>query len=133
MIGQKHILSFAELTVIEEGIAELIVNHGEEVTLDMLMEYYNLCLSLFKGPFSLLVNKINTYSYTFEAQHRIPVQEMIHATAVVTYNQMAKMGTSFLSNFEKEQSWNMQMFNNRDTALAWLTDQHASLTNQPGY
>jgi hypothetical protein len=42
MIGQKHILSFAELTVIEEGIAELIVNHGEEVTIDMLMGYYNL-------------------------------------------------------------------------------------------
>lgn len=76
----------------------------------------------------MLVNKINTYSYTFEAQHRIPVQEMIHATGVVIYNQMAEMGTSFLSNFEKEQGWNMQMFNTRDAALAWLVDQQASVT-----
>ncbi len=123
-------LSFAKLIIIRDDVAELIVNEAIEVDLSMIEEYHNLLLSIFNSSFSVLVNKINSYSYTFEAQRQIPALKLIHATDVLTYNNMTEVTTTELTKMSSQgKKWNMKMFSDRDKAIAWLITEQEHLTN----
>jgi len=59
-------LSFAKIIILRDDIAEVIVNDGIEMNMLMFEEYHNFLLSNLKAPFSLLINKVNSYSYNAE-------------------------------------------------------------------
>ena len=115
-----HELSFAKIIILRDDIAEVIVNEGVEMTLKMVDEYHDFLLSHMRAPFSLLVNKINAYTYDFEAQEKLATLKEINVMAVVAYKLQTEISTEAVATFPREIKWNLKMFSNRDEAYAWL-------------
>ncbi len=114
-------LSFATINIIHDCLAEVIINDGVEMNVAMVEAYHNFLLDHLTPPFSLLVNKINPYSYTFEAQVEIASLKEIDHMAVVIYNSSSKMATNILIQLNKTHDWNIELFNNREEAMDWLS------------
>ena len=113
-------LSFAQINLLSDHIAEVIVNEGVELNMAMVEEYHAFLLSHLKPPFSLLINKLNAYTYTFDAQANIANLPEIKALAVISYNKVTSITTRQLANFPRESRWNLQIFSDKDDALHWL-------------
>jgi len=113
-------LSFAQINLLNEHIAEVIVNEGIELNMSMVEEYHAFLLSHLKPPFSLLINKINAYTYTFEAQKNIANLTEIQALAVISYNKVTSITTRQLASFPRNTRWNLQIFSDKTDALNWL-------------
>ncbi len=125
---QSHTLSFGEITLLREDIAEVIVNDGIEMTLEMVDEYHEFLLSHLKTPFSLLINKIHSYSYEFLAQRKLAVLKEIHSMAVVSYSSSTKHATLALADgINRDIPWNLEIFNDKDSALHWIESQQNQL------
>jgi len=91
-----HESPFAKIILFQEDIAEVLINGGVEMNLDMVHQYHECLLTHLKAPFSLLINKINTYSYDFDAQTNIGTLPEIKAMAVVTYNRVTRIASESL-------------------------------------
>lgn len=115
-----HKLSFGEITILQEDIAEVIVNHGVEMNLQMVGEYHEFLLTKMRHPFSLLINILNCYTYTFEAQQHIGTLAQINSIAVVVYREITKNIVKAVIQVQKENSWKIKIFDERQAALAWL-------------
>ena len=115
-----HELTFAKIIILREDIAEVMINEGVNMDLDMVKEYHEFLLSHLRAPFSLLINKINSYTYDFEAQEELATLEEIRAMAVVAYNRVTRIATETLASFPRDVEWNLEIFSNRDDALKWL-------------
>jgi len=117
-------LSFAQITILSPDIAEVIVDDGIEMTLAMVTEYHNFLKAHLSAPFSLLINKINCYSYDFEAQINLGNIKEINAMAVVAYTKSAVLATRSLANGAlRKTAWNLEIFSDRQSALIWLENQ----------
>lgn len=88
--------------------------------LAMVDEYHDFLLSHLTAPFSLLVNKVNDYSYSSEAFGKIATLEEIKSMAVVSYKHSTTVTTEVLKDFPRDVEWNLKIFNNRDDALSWI-------------
>ncbi|HEB27916.1 MAG TPA: hypothetical protein ENI05_09105 [Porticoccus sp.] len=113
-------LPFAKIIILRKDIAEVIVNEGVEMDEGMIDQYHDFLLSHLQAPFSLLVNKVNSYTYDYPAQKNLATLKEINAMAVVTYNRMAEITTGFLAALPRDVEWNIKIFSNRDDALSWL-------------
>jgi len=113
-------LAFATINILREDIAEVIVDDGIEMDVNMVQQYHDFLLSHLKSPFALLINKIHAYSYDFHAQEKIGTLQEINAMAVVAYNRTTIITTEMLASYPRERKWNLKIFENRDEALAWL-------------
>lgn len=116
-----HVLPFARITILEEDLAEVVVNHGVEMDLDMVNEYHQFLIAHLNAPFSLLINKENSYSYNFDAQEHLATLEEIKAMAVVAYNTASQKTTEGLLEIPRAIDWNLKIFDDRTDALNWLT------------
>ena len=56
-------LSFGKIIILRNDLAEVIVNEGVEVDFGMVEEFHHFLLSNFTHSFSLLINKVNSYSF----------------------------------------------------------------------
>ena len=63
-----HKFNFGSIIILHDNVAEVIINEGVELTLEMINEYHDFLLTNLSSPFFLLVNKIHSYTYSFEAQ-----------------------------------------------------------------
>ncbi|NQZ23615.1 MAG: hypothetical protein HRT53_16380 [Colwellia sp.] len=116
-----HELPFSKIILLSESIAEVIINEGVELDEAMVDQYHEFLLKHLSAPFSLLINKINSYSYSFAAQINLATLKEINAMAVVTYNSAAELATNNLATaVPREVEWNLKMFTSRDNALNWL-------------
>ncbi len=112
-------LSFAKIVILREDVAEVLINDGVEMNVTMVNQYHEFLLSHLRAPFSLLINKINTYSYDFPAQQMLATLTEIKAMAVVSYN-ITKISTETVAAFPRDTQWNIMIFSARDKALEWL-------------
>jgi len=126
---EQYELPFAKIMIIRDDIAEVIINEGVEMTKDMVEQYHGFLLSHLKPPFSLLVNKVNAYSYDFEAQAILGTLKEINAMAVVAYNRTTRVTTEMLASYPREVKWNLRIFSNRDKALSWLLSEQSKVRN----
>lgn len=114
-------LSFGSVIILAPNLAEVIINEGviiDELNVD---EYHDFLLTnLDAPPFSLLVNKKHSYTYTFEAQKIIGKLKGIKNTAVVTSTTGALMSTEMLMHINSDVRDSVKIFNNREEALAYL-------------
>ena len=119
-----HRLSFGYITLLSENIAEVVVNQGVIMTLEEVDEYDYFLKCHFNGSFVLLINKINQYTYTFEAQLTIASLSGIKAMAIITYNQESDHITSKLANTRKNDNWNIKKFSGLElgfqSGITWL-------------
>ena len=123
-----HELPFAKIIVLEKDIAEVIINEGIEMTAGMVNEYHEFLLKHLQAPFSLLINKVNSYTYDFDAQLNIANLKQINVMAVVAYNRAAKASTESMMNaIPRETPWKLQIFTTRDQALAWVVSEQIKI------
>ena len=127
-----HELSFAKIILLQEGIAEVVVDSGVEMTLEMVGEFHDSLLSQFKHPFSLLINKLHSYTYTFEAQLHIYSLPYVTAISVMVYNDITRATTENIIALPRETPWNIMIFHDYNLALNWLQQQQASLHSGKG-
>ncbi len=120
-----YTLDFGEIIILQDDIAEVIIHEGIEMDDAIVDQYHAFLLTHLQSPFSLLINKINAYTYTFSAQLKLASLPQIHAMAVVAYNRVTEMTTESLSNMPRECSWNLKVFNNKDVALDWLKSEQS--------
>jgi len=119
-----HQLSFAQVIILHPDIAEVFINEGVEMNINMVKEYHNFLIAHLKSPFSLLINKIKSYSYDFEAQIYLANIKEINAMAVVAYSKATQYAThSLATGALKNTPWNLEIFQDRQTALTWLENQ----------
>lgn len=113
-------LPFAQLIKLDSDMMEVIVNEGVEMDVEMVNQYHAWLLENLTPPFGILVNKINGYTYTFEAQKILADLPEIKAMAVISYWQVSAQSTKSLKAIPRKIKWNMEIFNNRKEGLNWL-------------
>ena len=127
----KYTLSFGDIIILSDHLAEVIVDEGIVMTLEMCEEYDAFLLDHFPQPFALLINKIHNYSYTYEAKLHIASLENLKAFAFLTYNQNGLTETKNLVKQRKADDWNMREFcgldMGRDKAMKWLKKEMATI------
>jgi len=116
----KHKLSFGKAVILQPDIAEIVVDEGIEMNMAMVSEYHNWISDHLSDPCMVLINKINSYSYDFDAQRNLANLEQIKAIAVVAYDKAAEITTKILAEQPHKITWNYKIFKNRDNALSWL-------------
>jgi hypothetical protein len=121
---KSYNLSFGRIIILEDDLAEVIIDEG--VIMDELMVdlYHDFLLSYLKAPFSLLINKKNSYSYTFEAQKVIANLKEIYAMAVIVGTDAAVMSTETLIKINETNNWNIKLFRTKPEAMEWLESLH---------
>jgi len=121
-----HELPFAKIIILQDDIAEVMINDGIEMDIDMVNDYHDFLLTHLRAPFSLLINKINSYTYDFQAQIKLATLKEINVMAVVSYNRITKITTKALASYPRDSKWNLKIFSNRDKALEWLLSEQES-------
>ncbi len=117
---KEYKLAFGTIIILEEQLAEVIIDEGvviDEVVLDICHDFL---LSYFKASFSILLNKKNSYSYTFEAQKILFNLKEVHRVAVLAATSGAYMSAETLIKMNESNHLNMQLFEKREYALEWL-------------
>ena len=117
---EVHNLSFVRCIILREDIAEIIVNEAVEVNLDMVDEVHEFLISNLKAPFSVLVNKINRYTYSFEAQLKVGSIKEINAQALLIHNKTTEVTTKYFAELPREIPWKYRVFSDRIEAFDWL-------------
>lgn len=113
-------LSFAKIIILNDNVAEVMINEGVEMDEAMVKQYHDFLQSHLQPPIYLLINKINSYTYNFQAQMNLATIKEINAMAVVAYNRVTEISTKTLASYPRSDSWNIKIFSNRNEALDWL-------------
>lgn len=113
-------MGFGVIQYLDNKIAEVIIDEGVEMNDAMVDAYHAHLDDHYSGPFALLVNKKNNYTYTFSAQQQLANLPNIRAMAVVVYRRSTEIATRALLNVKRDHAWNLKTFYDRDEALAWL-------------
>jgi len=79
-------LSFCIIHKHSDNIAEVIIDRDIEVKIEMVEEFDIFLSNIFQQDFGVLVNKINQYSYAFDAQLMLVSLETMRAIATVNYS-----------------------------------------------
>ena len=116
-----HHLSFSTVTLLKDNVVEVIANEGIEVDMQMANELKHFFKSNLKHRFFVLINRVNSYSYTFEAQQSILNIKNIHSLAFVAYSQSSAESAKLLTVFATEDiKYEIEFFSDRDSSLNWL-------------
>jgi len=121
----QYELDFCRIILLRENIAEVIVNEGVEMDERMVDDYHALLCAKLSAPFSLLINKLNAYTYNFAAQKKLATIPQVHAMAVLVYNRISEASTEALIRLPREVDWNIRVMHDREGALSWLNSQQA--------
>jgi uncharacterized protein with ParB-like and HNH nuclease domain len=120
----KHRLSFGYFNLLANNIVEVIVDEHTEMTLEMIEECHQFIDAHIFDDFGMLINRINNYTYTYEAQLTIASYEGLKAIAFVYYNQESKEISEKLNEKRFADRWNYRCFSGLDIgwqqALTWL-------------
>ena len=114
---KKHQLSFAKINILNENVAEVIIDQDVVISLEMAEEYDGFLTSIFSNNFALLVNKINQYDFSFEAKLSMASHDNLTAIAVVTYDEESKAAVEEVSAMRQLDGWNLKVFDGLN--LGW--------------
>ncbi|NQZ81732.1 MAG: hypothetical protein HRT52_12020 [Colwellia sp.] len=127
----KHRTSFGFYNRLSENVFEVIADEGVEITLEMIDECHEFVDKYIQGDFALLVNRINNYSYTYEAKLSIASYEGLKAIAFVYYNSESLQVIDDLQGKRLMDKWNTKSFSGLELgwqqAYEWLQQEMAAL------
>ncbi len=119
--------SFGQIEFISENIIEIIIKQNIEITLESMDEYENLMSKYVSGNYAVLVNRINRYSFTFEATLCVGSAENLKAAAIISYDNNNEPHTENLKSIRHMDNLNIKEFSGlelgREKAIKWLEDQ----------
>ena len=122
---EQQRLSFTKIIKLDDNLIELIADEGVEIDIEMVKEFHDWCFKNLESSFGVLVNKKNSYTYTFEAQMKIGDYPDIIAISVITYSMISQTFTKLISQYPRKNKWNMEIFNDRETAIKWIKEELA--------
>lgn len=129
---RKHRLSFADINIVSDSIAEVIIDEGLEVSIEMIEEYDTYLACIFKGKYGVLLNKINNYSYSPEAQFIMGSTDNIVAIAAVNYNEQGRQSSKVVAKKRIIDQLNFRTFSGLELgwqdAVTWLKQELANTT-----
>jgi len=114
---EKYRLSFCTVNILTDNIAEVIIDDNIEVSMEMVEEHDKFLCSMFKGNFGVLVNKINTYSYSLEAKLLMGSVVNMKAIASVFYSSQGMQSTQNIMKKRSMDSLNLKLFSGYE--LGW--------------
>jgi hypothetical protein len=117
---QKFDLGFAQIYLLDDNLAEVIINEGVEMDITAIEQYHDCIDQHMSDPCFLMINKINQYTYTFDAQRHLMQLDKVKAVAVVCYTSIAEKATRFVADMPRKVTWQFEIFDNRKAALQWL-------------
>lgn len=106
----KHQLSFATVNLLSDCIVEIIIADGVEVSMEMLDEFDDFLSQHLSAHFALLINKVNNYSYTFEAKMTMASHENLIAIAVIVYKDTDQKIIDDVMSLRSIDEWNLKVF-----------------------
>jgi len=115
-----HKLSFGKIALLRSNVAEIMVDEGVDIDVQMVNEIHNHLLSLFTHSFSLLINKSNAYSTQLDALILFGSLTAINKIAIFAPNRLAKLSADFSANIPSSTHLNIQVFTERNEAISWL-------------
>lgn len=118
-MGISH-FNFGQLIRLSEGVFEVIIDEGIEIDREMMNAYHAYFREHASGPFVVLVNRKNAYTYTIEVQQNIGHMPGVKAFAVLVYSRLNEISTQFVKSLPSNKNWNLEIFHDREEALGWL-------------
>ena len=119
--------SYATFHIIKEDMAELIIHEGVEMTKEWVEHLHTFLKTHLKAPFSVLVNRKNSYSYSYEGQVALFTIPEIHTVAMVVYNKISQMSAEYMIRQGRKVNWQAKIFRDREKALMWLQKEQEKL------
>ena len=123
----KLTTSFGEINILPKNIAEVIINKDIEITLELVDDYDALMAKQFSGNYAVLVNRLNNYSYAYEAILCVGSAQHLKAAAIISYDSDSEQQTKDLKSIRHMDSLNIKEFSGlelgREKALTWLNEQ----------
>ncbi len=120
----KHRLSFAYFNKLAGNILEIVVDDKIEISLEMIEECHQFIADHFPHEFGLLINRVNNYTYSYEAKLSIASHDKLKAMAFVYYSQQGKLLTEKLTEVRANDAWNWRIFSGVELgwqqAYSWL-------------
>lgn len=126
-----HEFSFGKIILVAEHIAEIIVNEGIQMDVAMVDACHRFLAENLLSPSGLLINKVNSYSYDFEAQRKLGTLEQVKAVAIVAYRKTTELASQAVSAIVADAALprdievSVKMFPEREEALQWLKGEPA--------
>jgi hypothetical protein len=111
-------LSFCGIRKIDDYTIEVISDYGVEVGATEIQEYHAFFDTL-PHPVGILVNRMNDYSYSFDAQAKIATHKNMAAAAILVLEPEKKTTAEFDVSVIAYQ-FPVQLFTSRSEALSWL-------------
>ena len=113
---KEYSLDFCNIIHHDNGILEVVVNDGVEVTAEMARQFVGKAVDIKPEVTAILVNRKYDYSYTFKANIILASSKNIECLAVVKYK---KMGWP-LKSFFFPKFYKLAFFDNTEEATEWL-------------
>lgn len=111
-------LTFGIFREIEPGIMEIIVNEGVELSSEHIERIEEGLLEKYSNAYALLINRVNSYSHTHASMQKVATLRNLAALAIVVYSDVSKHAAMIHRLYQD----NLQVFDDKDTATAWLRD-----------
>jgi hypothetical protein len=121
-------LSFTTIEILSSDLVEIIIDYGIEVDLEMLTEYHNWISTNLSDPCMILINAMNSHTYSFDVQLAFGSFKQVKAVAALGYSDNAIAVAKFILTIPRPNPLNVKTFRDRDEALSWLEMQRALLT-----
>ncbi len=113
----KHRLSFGYYNLLANNIVEVTADEGIEISLEMVEESIEFINQYVEGNYAMLVNCINNYTYSYEAQLSVASHENLKGVAFVYYSAKSEETTKELQRNRSFDQWNYPMFSGLE--LGW--------------
>lgn len=125
--------SFGQIKLISPNIAEVVINQGVEISLELVEEYDAIMNQHFTENYAVLVNRINSYSYAYEALLCIGSAKNLTAAAIINYSMANEQQTKDLQFVRHMDNLNIKEFSGlelgRESAISWLEQQLSTVEN----
>ncbi len=115
-----HKLTFCNIEIIEDNIAEVIFNKNVLVSEDMVDEFLQALQDDVGTGISVMVNKVTTYTYRYDALVKLSHSTIIKNLALVAYDDVSISMSEFNRQKFNKTDKNINVFTVREEALAWL-------------
>jgi len=114
---EKYRLSFAQINIINDCIAEVIFDEGIDISIEMMEEVEILISNFFKNNFGIIVNKIYSYTYSLGATLNMGSMERMKSIAVINYTKEGIAITQDIVNIRATDKLNIKQFHGLE--LGW--------------
>jgi len=121
---KKHRLSFAQINILDEYIAEVIIDKDTYISLEMMEEFETFVCNIFNNNFGIIVNKIYPYTYSLEVKLSLGSVKRIKSIASIHYSKEDAITVRDIINMRAIDKLNIKQFNGlelgRQQAFNWL-------------